>query len=224
MLNIIYRLCENEADGRLRNIRPPWFSKQKCLKSFLDSVEFAKNMINKVVFVHDGDGDILLNLIPKEFEIIKINYKSNLSSLYETLDVADRLGDDLYFVEDDYLHFTDSISKINAALPKYKLLTGYDHLRRYVDCDDMDYEKLIDFNFASNHHWRTAESTCCTYAIEKNLYKKHRQNIRDFALNDRGLFRYFHSVNTPLWTAIPGLTTQVDPYMSPGINWEKLQS
>jgi len=72
MLNIIYRLCEAESDGILRDIRPDWFSKQKCLKSFIDSVEHSKDLVGDVIFVHDGDGHNLLNLIPKKYKLVKI--------------------------------------------------------------------------------------------------------------------------------------------------------
>ena len=69
MINLIYRLCENETDGNIKSVRPSWFSKEKCLKSFLNAVEFARDQIDKVIFVHDGPEGILFNQIPKEKEI-----------------------------------------------------------------------------------------------------------------------------------------------------------
>lgn len=220
MLNIVYRLCELETDGNIRDIRPRWYSKQNCLKSFLESVEYSKKHINKLVFVHDGDGDIQLNMIPKEFEVVKINDKSNIGSLRKTFEIASQLGGNIYFVEDDYLHLPDSIEKIDLALPNLKLVNGYDHLDRYTRTDDIDYEKRIVFNVNSNTHWRTAEATCCTYAVEEELYKQIEPLIRHYELSDRELFRHLHRIGVPLWTAIPGLTTQVDPFLSPGIDWE----
>ena len=88
MLNIIYRLCELETLGNIRDIRPIWYSKQNCLKSFLYAVNLSGNQINSVTFVHDGDGDILLNMIPKEYRIVKIDEKSNIGSLRKTFDVC----------------------------------------------------------------------------------------------------------------------------------------
>ena len=52
-LNIIYRLCENETDGNLRDIRPEWFNKIACLQSFLNAVEFADSEVKSLTFVQD---------------------------------------------------------------------------------------------------------------------------------------------------------------------------
>ena len=208
-MNIIYRLCELEADGKLRDIRPKWYTKQKCLQSFLTAVENAGDAINKVIFVHDGDGDILLKMIPLKYEVIKIDVKDNLLCLLKTLDIADTLDDDIYFVEDDYLHLPDSIKEIVIAVKQLGLVNGYDHPDRYTRTDDIDYPK--ELKFIGNHHWRTAEATCCTYAVEKSLFKLLSPTIRAYGLWDRGMFRYFwQAIGISLWTAVPGLTTQVD--------------
>jgi len=224
IMNIIYRLCEKETDGNLRDIRPKWYSKQKCLSSFLNSVVAAQSLINKVIFVHDGPGNILLEMIPEKYEIVKINNQDNFQSLIKTFDIADTLDDDIYFVEDDYLHLDDSVRKIALSVKRFGLVNGYDHLDRYTRTDDIDYPQKLVFDNLSNHHWRTAEATCCTYAVEGNLYKQISQIIRQYGLRDRDLFRYLWSQGIGLYTAVPGVTTQVDPYMSPGINWEKFNN
>lgn len=224
MLNIVYRFCDLETDGNIRDIRPRWYSKLNCMKSFLKSVEHSRDHIDNLVFVYDGDGGPQYDLIPKEFEIVKIPDRSNIGSLRKQLDIATQLGGNIYFVEDDYLHLPDSIKKIDLALPNLKLVNGYDHLDRYTRTDDIDYEKKIVFNVNSNTHWRTAEATCCTYAVEEQLYKQIEPLIRHYELSDRELFRHLHRVGVPLWTAIPGLTTQVDPFLSPGIDWEQFNN
>jgi hypothetical protein len=220
MLNIVYRFCDLEIDGNIRNIRPPWYSKLNCLKSFLNSVKQCRDHIDNLIFLYDGTGGPQSDIIPKEFEIIKIYERSNIGSLRKQIDIASQLGGNIYFVEDDYLHLPDSIKKIDLALPNLKLINGYDHLDRYTRTDDIDYEKKIVFDYASNTHWRTAEATWCTYAVESNLYKQIEHVIRGFELSDREMFRFLHRQGVPLFTSIPGLTTQVDMYLSPGIDWE----
>ena len=49
-----------------------------------------------------------------------------------------------------------------------------------------------------------------------------KQDIRTYGIWDRELFRHLHRRNIPLWTSIPGLTTQVDQCMSPGVDWKLL--
>ena len=115
-LNIIYRLCENETDGNLRDIRPEWFNKIECLKSFIDSCTYANDHIHSLTFLHDGPkGPLYDYLINCEFEINKVEHKDNLKSLLTTFDIADELHGDIYFVEDDYVHKLDSVEKIAKA-------------------------------------------------------------------------------------------------------------
>lgn len=218
MLNIIYRLHESEADGNIRSHRPNWFSKQKCLKSFLNSFNLCKNHVKNVIFLHDGNDGPLLDMI-KDFDVIRIFENSNERSLQKTFEIADNLNDNIYFVEDDYLHLPDSIKKIDSVLPELKLVTGYDHLHRYTQ-DDGGYELKIVVR--DNCHWRTAKSTCCTYAIEKDLYNRVSNVLKSYGLNDKDLFPQLRNMDAFLWTALPGLTTQVDPYLSPGIDWQKI--
>ena len=223
MLNIIYRLCENETDGNLRDIRPEWFNKINCLRSFLDAVHNAGDLIGEVIFVHDGTEGPLFKYIIDTIEnpnIVKINHKDNLKSLLTTFDVADNLEGDIYFVEDDYLHSPLSIEKIALAVKKLGLVGGYDHPDRYTRDDDAPYELKIIFDNDSDTHWRTSESTCCTWAARSDVYEQIKYDIRLYGIWDRELFRFLHRKNIPLWTSIPGLTTQVDKYMSPGINWQ----
>ena len=98
MLDIIYRLCENETDGNLRDIRPEWFNKISCLQSFLNSVQFAEQLVNSVTFVHDGNEGPLLDYINQSgwgHRVIKVQHKDNLKSLISTFDIADDFDNDI---------------------------------------------------------------------------------------------------------------------------------
>ena len=227
MINIIYRLCDNETDGNLRDIRPKWYNKIKCLQSFIDSVHYADGYVKSITFVHDGPSGPLLDYLKEtsyKDNIIKINYKDNLQSLLTTLDIADQLDDDIYFVEDDYLHKLESVQKIAIAVKNLGLVNGYDHLDRYTRTDDAPYDLKIVFDTDTNLHWRTAESTCCTWAATKEVYEEIKSDVRSFGLWDRELFRHLHRKGIPLWTALPGLTSQIDRNMSPGVDWEEFNN
>jgi hypothetical protein len=226
-LDIIYRCCNSEVDSPIRDIRPNWFDKIKCLNSFLNSVKKNSYYINKVIFLHDGETGRLYDSIPDQYEKIRINYKSNELSLVETFKIADTLKNNIYFVEDDYLHLPNSIGVIAQGVEKFKLVTGYDHLDRYKRTDDLTYGKeYIAFSNKTNCHWRTAESTCCTWATTNEAWKSV---VGDFAktyrLNDRELFRGLYTQhNMRLWNPIPAVTTQVDQFLSPSIDWEQFQT
>jgi hypothetical protein len=236
-LDIIYRCCNAEVDsnsirthgvfpdGTPRPLRPAWFDKIKCLNTFINSVNLNSYYINKVIFLHDGVKGRLFDNIPKKFEIVEVNYSDNERSLLETFKIADSLYNNIYFVEDDYLHLPNSIKIIAEGVENFKLVTGYDHLDRYKRTDDLTFgQEYIAFSQKTNCHWRTAESTCCTWATTRDMWKNV---VGDFAktyrLQDRELFRGLNTEhNIRLWNPIPAVTTQVDINLSPGVNWEAL--
>lgn len=225
MIDIIYRCCNAEVEGNFKWIRPKFFSKIKCLETFLNSVKNSSDIINKVIFLHDGPKGRLYDNIPKSFEIIDVDYKDNEKSLLETFKIADNLNNHIYFVEDDYLHLENSIRTIYHGVLNFKLVTGYDHLDRYTRTDDITLGKdYIAFSKKTNSHWRTCESTCCTWACTRDLWNSNmREAAYKFKLHDRDLFRYLNTEkNIRLWNPIPGVTTQVDSNLSPCINWESL--
>jgi len=225
-IDIIYRCCENEMTPQtFKHFRPNWFNKLNCLKTFLTTIEVCSDVINKVYFVHDGPKGKLFKDIPKKHEVIEINYQNNELCLLETFKLANNLNEHLYFVEDDYLHLPNSIKTIYYGVQNFKLVTGYDHLDRYTRTDDISFGKeSIAFSKKTNCHWRTAESTCCTWACTRQLWNNTMYAYATkYKLQDRELFRSLNiEQNIRLWTPIPGVTTQVDCNLSPGINWENV--
>lgn len=224
MLNIIYRMCESDL-GKPTNHRPIWFSKKNCLFSFLNALEISKHLVDNVIFIHDGEEGELFSIISTlDFKIIKTNFKSNFGTLSHAYTIAKDLIGDLYFIEDDYLHLPTSILKIAETVKELNLVTGYDHPHRYFGTDDLFYE--LEIKFLNYHHWRTSESTCHTFAISENTFKSNYNLITSFDCvnNDRFLFRSLYQHKIPLWVPIPGLITQVDPYLSPGIAWDEFNS
>jgi len=220
MINIIYRLCEVEMTPPFRSKRLPWFSKLNCLQSFLRSLEHSKEYVSSVTFVHDGPEGLLIQAIPEQFPIVRINACSNEGSLLATYDLAKSISGDIYYVEDDYLHLPQSIKLIALALPTLGLVTGYDHEDRYVRDDDLSYGKeKICFDIPGQHHWRTAESTTCTFAISEAMRPRVQPFADKFKLIDRTLFRKLYKKGIRLWTPIPGLVTHVDTALAPGVDW-----
>jgi len=225
MLDIIYRVCETR-DGTHCGNRPEWFSKEKCLYSFFNAVENAKDLVSNVIFIHDGQMGPLFDII-QQYEHVKTYHGNYFDSLMEAYNLASSLDSDLYFVEDDYLHLPDSVRKVALAVPNFKLISPYDHLARYnpvkyTGKQDSHYELKITFDETSNHHWRTNESACHTYAIDNKTFKDYYDTItsQNCVAHDQNLFISMYHHGHSLWTPITGLVTQVDPYMSPGVDWE----
>ena len=226
MLNIFYRLCEKE-EGTHCEGRPEWFSKEKCLKSFLGAVENAKDNISNVVFVHDGPTGKLFDLIPDHYTIAKINEGNYLGSLIKTYEIANAIDDgDYYFVEDDYLHLPNSIININDAIQELEFLSPYDHLActdtlKYIgQPPQVDDDRTVTIN---DQLWKINEFSCHTYVIRNDIFKKNKDIIMSDSCcrADLNFYRTMYSCGHPLWVPSPSLVTQVDTYMSPEVDWEE---
>jgi hypothetical protein len=220
MISIIYRLTEHVSLGT----RPYWYRKDKCLKSFLKALEVATNVVDRVIFVHDGPGDTLLNQIPKKFDLVKINACDNLKSYHTVLGIADNLDSNLYFVEDDYLHKSESIISLDSVLPTLKYASTYNH-------PENSKEKWNFFNFppieqtsfksAFNNTWNPTGFCCYTYGIENSVYKKVSSMLKTMGTYDIGVCLEMHKLGYPLWTSTPALSMQVDSYLN-DISWKDL--
>ena len=236
MLNIIYRPYSGETQDHpwhRPGHRPAWFSKYNTHKSLFNSIMKNKEYVKKVYVLFDGIEATFYNQILEslktfeelgiEYEIKNIHAGSVYNSVKISTEIACNIGGDIYIVEDDYFHLPDAIKKIALALPKYKILSGYDHPDRYYRTDDIDYKLQVSFDTESNHHWRTSESTGHTYAVSGDLLESIKPVLmaHEHTVSDRELWRYLHRNNIPLWTAVPGFVTQVDPFLSPGVDWGK---
>lgn len=222
-ISIIYRCCEIDSK---ESFRPKWFSKLNCAKNFL---KFFLNKNIDILCVHDGEiGEIYKLFKENEIYIYKINNNSNLKSLEYCLNLAKDIvnNDFIYFLEDDYLHRYEAydamvdgfnIIKNNNSI---KFLSLQDHMDRYTRTDDLDYGRTNVY-VTNTCHWRTAESTTCTWAIAQEDYMEFGYNLAmKHRLNDRALFREALTMGKRLITPMPGFSTHCHlPFLSPTINW-----
>lgn len=246
MLNVIYRPYIGETEGRIRthqpDHRPDWFTKQNTYKSIIAAIIKAKEHINVFYIFYDGGNSNykgeFYDYIVSYFSVLdkhNIKYEfrdvaagSVFNSLaYATRFAYDNTDFDSYLVEDDYFHTEDSILKMYQALPKYKILSGYDHLRQYVLFDHQSfggYEIKVDFDFNSNLHWRTTKTLGHSYMVSREIMTSFAKDIiysEACIRSDWDLWQFLHNAGIPVYTSMPGILTQVDPWMSPGIDWKK---
>jgi hypothetical protein len=227
MLTILYRSCDKEIKNSTRKGRPVWFDKFKSFKSLHNSIQASKwkNDI-KLITIMDGNESELSDYIKNfNYDVYFCKKFSNEGSLQFVLDFSYQFkNDNIYFIEDDYLHLECAIDHLYPAIEKFGLITGYDHMDRYVGSDDIcaNNESIHYFN---ERHWRTCESTTCTWAVSNKMYDTVMPAAKHFLLNDRDLFRYLYVNKIKLYTPILGVSTHIhNPHMSPGINWESINN
>lgn len=227
MLTILYRGCDKELEYLpSRQGRPQWFSKINNFKSIHNSIVNSKFKDEiKLIALMDGKKSILTDFILSlNYDLVFINAGSNNESLKFQLNFSKQFNTDLYFLEDDYLHRPDAMNHIINGVNRFDLVTGYDHFDRYTRTDDISRDRESIF-FHEGIHWRTCESTTCTWAVSKRIAKTIIPIAEHFLLNDRDFFRYLHTKQIRLHSTMPGVSTHVhEPYMSPGINWENINN
>lgn len=226
MLNILYRACDKELESvPSRKGRPPWFSKINCFRSLHNSYLNCryKDQI-KIKILMDGDKSILSDEMEKfNYEIIYNKVESNSLSLQFQLEYAEKHSNgNVYFIEDDYLHTEDALDFIYTGVERFGLITGYDHPDRYTCKNDISLGKEFIY-FYNGKHWRTCESTTCSWAVSRNLAPTVIPIAKHFGLNDREMFRHLYKNNIRLHSTIPAISTTVhEPVMSFGFDWQQL--
>jgi hypothetical protein len=222
-LDIIYRGCnlENPAEP-LRPGRPYGFDKTECFYTLHRAINFS-NKIGNIYIIIDGDKGYLSDYIESlGYDIIYINKKSNKYSLNYCYEFANILQDcnNIYFIEDDYWHTENSLNTINEGVNSFGLVTGYDHMDRYTQADDITYGKET-IKISEKYYWRTAESTTCSWAASKNIYNQISDIAIEELLEDRNFFRrLIIEKNIRLHTPIPAVSTHVyNGVISPFFNF-----
>lgn len=227
MMLAIYRCCGLETD-KIGDFRPPWFDKLKCFKLFYE----AYKKISDIVVVYDGPESKLSEYI-RTFPIkfIKIDYQSNLKSLYECYDIPLRTEfkntDSIVIQEDDYAIRPEAGRVMLEGITSFGLYTTYLHADRFLyPQTDITYGKDYIFLGEICYH-RSVESTTCSFGVSRQMFLNIHPKLYSFNLNDRRLFRDLCQSNIRLFSSMPGFSSHccVQPYNMMGgsfFDWGKL--
>lgn len=225
-IDIIYRCCGKETGGLpIPALRPTWFSKEKCFKSVLNMRDQIPNVFSLHVQYDGADSTMLDYIKQKQPASIYWTNENSPASIDHQWILADRTGGDfIYFVEDDYLHTPDAAKVLCEGAERLSLITLYDHNDRYTRLDDLT-KNQESVEVTKSCHWRTAESTTCTWGCSRALWGRIKKTAIHHRNEDRVFFRTLLKMGVRLWTPMPGQSTHcVTPYMTPLVDWEKVSS
>lgn len=242
MIHVINRHC-NFSSISANKIRPSWFSRKECFDIIYHDIFYHNDCFQeekiRLHVLFDGNpigSDHFLANIDNDYDIeIKVidagtGSKSYRIAIQYVLDHPDIKDDDIvYLLEDDYLHRGDWYNIIEKGLELVPngYVSLFDHNDKYILEDYKELKSQILFNRV---HWRTTPSTTDTLAIYKSTLRKHKDIFFKFSPDNfscsldhqRCLELWNHGV--PLLTSIPGYATHCEEgYLSPGINWQKVQ-
>ena len=231
MMQILYRCCNKELDfPPKREGRPSWFSKINCFNSLHSSYINSRYKSDlKLVVLMQESGDLpsaLSSLIENlGYDIVFHKGCSDLESKTNQLEYYEKnvkpLSDDVYLVEDDYLHTIDALDCIYTGVKRFGLVTGYDCMDRYTRDDDIT--AGMDFiYYHEGKHWRTAESTTNTWAATSGMMDRIVPYARHYGTRDRVMFRHmFYQEGIRIHQPMVGVSCHVNEgLMCPGVDWE----
>ena len=194
----------------------------RSLNSLIKSINFCKKKYSSIkinlIIVDDNSKDENLNKIKNltkntdlKIDIKNLNhdkYKkiikeqkneptfSNLASLLCCYEIAKEYGEDLvFFVEDDYLHFTPMMEEMIAS---YERISS--QINKDIFMCPSDYPYLYMNNQKTNvlignkRHWRTVNETLCTFMTSKNFIEKYWENFYKTCLDRHEPFEKYLNV------------------------------
>jgi hypothetical protein len=217
----------NGAVNRKKEVRPEWFSYDKCLHSV------RRANVDLTVLL-DGTKEDHHLAFSNNDRVVEYTGGSDAASLLFCLDYIQKqnLDDDdiVYIVEDDYLHNLGWEDVLTEAFESFDVdyVTLYDHNDKYIlPAYDTLQSKIL---YTKSVHWRTAPSTCNTYAAKWKTLQRHWNTHIKYCLPEHTHGGYDHTKFLDLWSQgsnlispIPGYSTHCEmPFVSPIVDWSKL--
>jgi len=170
--------------------------------------------------------------INEENKEVTANQKSNMSNIHQSLFLSKEKSEDLtYFVEDDYIHETVSLSEILYTYEKIASLTK----QELIICPT-DYPYLYTQSqntkifLGENRHWRQIDQTLCTFLTSKKIVEKYWNELVSMCKLEHYPFeKPLHNIYKKelCVSPIPSLAvhfTNINSIygLSPNVDWKKL--
>ena len=250
-----YRISDNsqkttDADGNIQiKQKPDYITKRNCIDNFVRAFKDHTIIVIADNCCNDTLGYITKILYEKEinFTLIPTNFGNGAASFRKcvttALNMEDekkiKLDDNLYFVEDDYVHKINSDKLIVDGLKIFDYVTLYDHPDKYVNGNEVNKNGVVGNPFINNNseqtrvylgeycHWKLTNSTTMTFGIKLRTLKEDLPNILKYVSGDFPYdFNMFMELITTkrrlLGSSIPGFSTHGETkYLSPLDDWGK---
>jgi len=176
MLYIFYRSCFYSTVSGFRS-RYSNFSREKCFKNFIETLKGNEGKYKLTIFFDCAFGEPQKYF--KSYDIIKFRAGTETKSFLFLIGYIRSLklndDDQIYIIEDDYLHKNNwfSILQEGFQLDKARYLTLYDHSDKYHLYPHESFVYKTD-----SCYWKTTGSTTNSFAT------KYKYLIEDFNIHE----------------------------------------
>ena len=196
------------------------------IKSILSDQFFKSNFVS--LNVDDFKKDI--NPINEKKEQVIFNQMSNMSNIHQSLLLAKKSEDLVYFVEDDYIHSTQALKemiltyeKLSSMLKSELILCPTDYPYLYSEIEN------TNIFLGDKHHWRSIKETLCTFLMSKEMVVKYWDELTSMCKFEHYPFeKPLHNIYEKEYclSPIPSLAihlTNINSVfgLSPNIDWKK---
>ena len=196
------------------------------IKSVISGQFFKSNFLS----LNIDDFKKEINPINEKKENVTFNQMSNMANIHQSLLLAKKSEDLVYFVEDDYIHSVQSIKemiltyeKLSSMLKKDLILCPTDYPYLYRDIEN------TSIFLGDKRHWRSIKETLCTFLMSKDMVIKYWDELTSACKFEHYPFeKPFHDIYEKEYclSPIPSLATHLTNInsifgLSPNIDWKK---
>ena len=244
-MKVYLRLSNQNASAGGKKQRIKGFDKLDCLRNLV--TEFGKENITIIAdslsetfkqqietlkpFHHSNDTPNVPNL---NLRVIHVEYGNGAATYRHAYNLAieeNKDYDNVYLVEDDFLHRPGSKKAMIEALDKWEQYTTcYDHPDKYLNAvnggnphikDDGEITRVMR---TDNYHWKITNSTVMTFAAKVGRLKldfpTHEEFSKDTITDSYRMFMALNEKGIGCVSSIPGLSSHLETaWLSPGYDW-----
>ena len=224
-MKIIYRI----SDAGYIKEKPNYINNEKCLSNATNVFKNADWNI-----IADNCSDETLSMIQKyQSQINTVSIGHGAGTFNLALDKALTYDEDeiVYFIENDYLHKTESQKILNEGFSLgASFVALYDHPDKYLDpilggnpyCEGGGEDTRV--YLTESCHWKITNSTTMTFAAKVSTLKRVESILRKYTAgthpDDFKMFLELRSQGELLVTPLPGYATHGETYwLAPLTDW-----
>ena len=224
-MKIIYRI----SDAGYIKEKPNYINNEKCLSNATNVFKNADWNI-----IADNCSDETLSMIQKyQSQINTVSIGHGAGTFNLALDEALTYNEDeiVYFIENDYLHKTESQKILNEGFSLgASFVALYDHPDKYLDpilggnpyCEGGGEDTRV--YLTESCHWKITNSTTMTFAAKVSTLKRVEPILRKYTAgthpDDFKMFLELRSQGELLVTPLPGYATHGETYwLAPLTDW-----
>ncbi len=202
-------------------------------KKIIDKIKsILSNQFFKSNFISLNIDDFIKSIKPinaKKEQVIP-NQISNMSNIHQSLLLAKKSEDLVYFVEDDYIHSVQALKemiltyeKLSSMLKTELILCPADYPYLY---NEIDNTKIF---LGDKSHWRSVKETLCTFLMSKKMVTKYWEELTSMCKFEHYPFeKPLHNIYEKEYclSPIPSLAihlTNINSIfgLSPNVDWKK---